>query len=156
MHVDKQYQDQITLENRFQALQNLETAEESRHSCIESHTQGNIEVDFAGNAKQEQVSKQAANTLQKTSSAKESFHSAKNNTDGAAIMANQKQSLVGNKNKFGSFDGEGNIRSMQHDQEHMNNIDLGTAYDIKFYHCHEETQDLNSPISSGYTRSYIL
>ena len=35
MHVDKQYQDQITLENRFQALQNLETVEESRQSCTE-------------------------------------------------------------------------------------------------------------------------
>ena len=143
MHVDKQYQDEIILENRFQALQNLETVEESRQSCIESQTQGNIEVAFAGNAKQEQVSKQAANT----GSTKEFFHSAKNNTDGAAIMANQKQSLVGNKNKIRSFDGEGNIRSMQHDQEYMNNFDLGTACDAKFYHCHEETQDLNSPIS---------
>ena len=147
MHVDKQYPDQITLENRFQALQNLETVEESRQSCTESQTQGNIEVAFAGNAKQEQVSKVAANTLNKTDSTKESFHSAKNNTDGAAIMANQKQSLAGNKNKIGSFDGEGNIRSMQHDQEHINNMDLGTACDAKFYHCHKETQDLNNPIS---------
>ena len=129
MHVDKQYQDQSTSENRFQSLQNLETVEESRQSCIESQTQGNIEVAFADNAKQEQVSKQAANTLNKTGSTKESFHSAKNTTDGAAIMANQKQSLAGNKNKIRCFDGEGNIRSMQHDQEHMNNIDLGTACD---------------------------
>ena len=106
MHVDKQYQDEITLENHFQALQNLETVEEPRQSCIESQTQGNIEVAFAGNTKQEQVSKQAANTLNKTGSTKESFHLAKHNMDAAAIMANQKQSLAGNKNKIGSFDGK--------------------------------------------------
>ena len=62
-------------------------------------------------------------------------------------MANQNQSLAGNKNKIGYFDGEGNIRSMQHDQESKNNIELGTACGAKFYHCHKETQDLNSPTS---------
>ena len=62
-------------------------------------------------------------------------------------MANQNQSLAGNKNKIGYFDAEGNIRSMQHDQESKNNIELGTACGAKFYHCHKETQDLNSPTS---------
>ena len=123
------------------------TVEESRQSCNEPQIQGNIEFAFADNAKEEQVRKQAANFLDKTGSTKESFHSAKKNTDRAAIMANQKQSLAGSKNKIGYFDGEGNIRSMQHDQEHTNNIELGTACDAKFYDCHKETQDLNSPIS---------
>ena len=117
---------------------------ESRQGCTEAQTQGNIEFVFADNTKQEQVSKQAVNILDKTGSTKESFYSAKKNTDGAAIMANQKQSLAGNKNKIGFFDGEGNIRSMQHDQEH---IECGTACDANFYDCHKEAQDLNSTFS---------
>ena len=59
-------------------------------------------------------------------------------------MANPKQSLAGNKNKIGLFDGVGNIRRVQHDQEYINNIECVIACDVKFYDCHKDMQDLNS------------
>ena len=75
IHVNKQYQEQITLENRFQALQNLETDYEgSRQTATEAQTQGNTVMVFTGNTKQRPVSKQTANDLGKTRSIKTYFH----------------------------------------------------------------------------------
>ena len=65
-------------------------------------------------------------------SIKKSFLPGKKNTDGAVTMTNEKQSLVGNKNKIGLFDGVGNILSVQHDQEYINSIECGVACHVNF------------------------
>ena len=132
MHVNKQYQDQITLGDHFQVFVLMD-----RHRDIKK-------CPFAGNTKQRQVSKQAANTLGKTWLRKGFFLPSQKEYEWCGLDGQSKKSLAGNKNKIGSFDGVGNIHSVQ---EHINSIEYGLVCDVNFYYCHKVTQDLNSPLT---------